>query len=182
MGFKITWLAFHGKDKTGVLDSMHLRDTGIDDEAMEADAAAASFPDGWTIVVLNRFAHPFAEDASLMLFSQGCTVIACHIHEGVMFSAAQMYRGGKRQWAVIRDFQSGEYHLDVEGRPPPSLVEIAERLTRQYRDTGEADGVDYMFDIPLELAQSLYGFRHDLGRYDWGEPRFTELEERTQMQ
>jgi len=182
MGFKITWLAFHGKDKVDVLDAMHLRDTGIDDEAMESPACVASFPNDWTIVGLNRFAHPFAEDASLMLLSQGCSIIACHIHEGVMFSAAQMYKDGKQQWAVIRDFQAGEYHLEVDGHPPDNLLEIAERQTRHQREDSAASGIDYMFEIPLELAESLCGFRHDLGSYAWGEPKFTEVEERAELQ
>ncbi len=178
MGFQLTWLAVHGKDKADVLDALHLRDTGIVDEAMQAPITGASVPDGWTIVVLNQFAHPFAEDASLMLFSQGCRVIACHVHEGLMFCAAQLYENGQRQWAVIHDSQSGEYHLDVEGVPPPNLVDIAERQTKQQRANGDETGIDYMFDIPLDLAQSLCGFRHDLASYAWGEPRFTELEER----
>ncbi len=182
MAFQITWLAVHGKDKMDVLDSMHLRDTGILDEAAESPICAAPFPDGWTIIVLNRFAHPFAEDASLMLFSQDCRVIACHVEETAMFSAAQLYENGKRQWAVIHDSQAGEYHLDVEGRPPDELVEIIERQTQHQREDGEASGADYMFDIPLELAESHCGFRHDLMSYDWGDPRFTELEERMEMQ
>ena len=182
MGFKITWLAFHDKSKADVLDSMHLRDTGIVDEANESPISGASFPKDWTIIWLNQFAHPFAEDASLMLFSQGCTVIACHVHDGTMFSAAQLYADGRQQWAVIRDFQAGEYHLEVDGHPPDNLLEIAERQTKHQREDSEASGIDYMFEIPLELAESLCGFRHDLGRYDWGEPRFTELEERAELQ
>jgi len=181
MGFKITWLAFHGKDKANVLDSMHLRDTGIVDEAMEVPICGASFPNDWTIIWLNQFAHPFGEDASLMLLSRACSVIACHIHEGTMFVAVQVYKDSKQQWAVIHDAQAGEFHLEVDGRPPGSLLEIAERRTKQQREDGEASGIDYMFEIPLDVAESLCGFRHDLRRYDWGEPRFTELEERAEL-
>ena len=88
MGFKITWLAFHGKSKSDVLYAMRLRDTHVPDEAAESPMCVASFPDDWTVIVLNQFAHPFAEDASLALFSQGCSLIACHVQEDLMFSAA----------------------------------------------------------------------------------------------
>jgi hypothetical protein len=36
--------------------------------------------------------------------------------------------------------------------------------------------VDYMFDVPVELAAELTGFRHDRWKFEWGRPQFTKLE------
>jgi hypothetical protein len=40
---------------------------------------------------------------------------------------------------------------------------------------GDSPEVDYIFDIPVELANALCGYRHDQ-RLDWGNPKFTRLE------
>lgn len=36
--------------------------------------------------------------------------------------------------------------------------------------------LDYIFDIPLELAEALTGYRHDRRKFSWGTPRFTVVE------
>jgi hypothetical protein len=40
----------------------------------------------------------------------------------------------------------------------------------------EADD-DYVFDIPVELASMICGYRHDRWKFDWGQPSFTCLRE-----
>jgi hypothetical protein len=175
MGFKICWLGFLGKSRDGVLAALHLTDTGIWDEACESPISVASVPNGWTIVWLNRFDHPFAEDASLRLFSQDCTVIAVHLHEGIMFSCAELYRDGAPMWSVTHTAQEGMYDLQAEGTLPEAFAEIRVRLTGEQDGEGGKDAsVDCIFDIPIETAMALTAYRHDQWRFDWGEPRFTE--------
>jgi hypothetical protein len=36
--------------------------------------------------------------------------------------------------------------------------------------------VDYMFDVPVESAAEVTGFRHDRWKFEWGRPQFTKLE------
>jgi hypothetical protein len=36
--------------------------------------------------------------------------------------------------------------------------------------------VDYIFDIPVETAFQLTGYRHDLAKFAWGQSHFTALE------
>ena len=175
MGFNISWLGFSGKSRDEVLAALHLTDTGIWDEACESPISVASVPNGWTIVWFNRFDHPFAEDASLRLFSQGCVVVAVHVHEGIMFSGLEVYRDGAPVWSVTHNAQEGMYNLTTDGVLPEPFTEIRARLTaEQNREGGEKAKVDCMFDIPVEAANALAGFRHDQWRFDWGEPRFTE--------
>jgi hypothetical protein len=33
--------------------------------------------------------------------------------------------------------------------------------------------VDYVFDIPVDLAEAMTGYRHDRLRFTWGAPHFT---------
>ncbi len=170
MGFKISWLGFSGRSRDEVLATLHLTDTGVVEGVPESPISVTSVPNGWTIVWLNRFDHPFAEDASLRLFSQDCTVIAVHVHEGIMFSGVECYREGAPVWSVTHNAQEGMYDLQTEGTLPEAFAEIRARLTgEQDREGGAHAEVDYIFDVPVELAMTLSGFRHDRWRYDWGE-------------
>jgi hypothetical protein len=183
MGFKISWLAFAGKGKKDILASLHLIDTGIVDEAMESPLTIASFPNGWTIIVLNRFDHPLAEDASLRLLSKRCEIIVGHVHEGIMFGSTQLYRDGAMIWSIFHDAQQGLYHLETEGSPPESLsLILARQKAEQDRNGGKDAEVDYMIDVPFAVASSLSGFEYSRWRYEWGEPQFTELRDEAELQ
>jgi hypothetical protein len=183
MGFAISWLAFSGKSRAEVLGMLHLVDTGDEEELPESPMTAADLPRGWTLVYLNRFDHPFAEDASLRLFSKSCEIIACHIEEHVMFSSAECYRDGLPAWSVFHDAQRDMYNLETDGTLPDGYAEVRSRLIREQDEAGGKDAdVDFIFDIPLELAELLCGFKHDLGSFAWGTPRFTMLKDRSAMQ
>jgi hypothetical protein len=183
MGFRNSWLAFSGASRDEVLARLHLFDTGEHDEAFEAEMSAAQFPAGWTIVWLSRFDHPFTEDSALRLFSKGCTVIAGHVHEGIMFASTQCYRDGDRTWSIFHDCSLGRYHLETEGVPPGCFERIrAEHFASQDADGGEGAMVDHVHGIPFAVARELCGFEYDRWRYGWGEPRFTVLRHRDQLQ
>ena len=178
MGFKISWLGFSGKNKDEVLKALNLVDTGVHDEANESPVSVASIPNGWTIVWFDQFDHPFSEDKELRPLSMGCTLVAVQVHEGIMFSAAELYRDGARAWSASHDAQQGIYNLHTDGALPHAFEEIRARLTvEQDREGGKDAQVDCIFDIPVELAQSICGFRHDRFSFDWGEPIFTEAKE-----
>ena len=176
MGFKISWLAFFGKEKTDVLASMHLVDTGIHEEAIESPICAASFPKDWTVLFLNEFLHPLTEDPSLETLSKDCTVICGQVHEGIMYSSACLYERGTLLWSVSHDAQTDLYNLEIEGELPESFADIKKQcVVQQDNAGGKTAGVDYMFNVPVDLAKSICGFEYCRWRYDWGEPHFTEL-------
>ena len=180
MGFRIAWLAFHGRSREDVLTALHLADTGEHDEANESPMSLADFPDGWTVLWLNRFDHPFAEDASLRLFSQGCTVIAGHTHEGIMFGATELYRDGASVWAVFHDARQGIEHLETAGALPDGFEAI--RKDAFAAQAAGTDNVDHIIDIPFAMARALCGFQYDRYAYDWGEPRFTVVRHKSELQ
>jgi hypothetical protein len=41
-------------------------------------------------------------------------------------------------------------------------------------NAGRWSNVDYVWDVPVTLAQRITGYRHDHWRYDWGTPAFVE--------
>lgn len=175
MGFKISWLAFSGKNKDDILASMGLVDTGVIDEANESPISVAEFPGDWTIIFLNPFLHPLTEEASLSELSKHCTVLAGQVHEGIMYCSATQYKNGKMIWSVAHDAQEDLYHLETEGTLPSMYDDVRERL-KQEQDAagGETAPVDCMFNVPVDLAKSICGFEYCRWRYDWGEPKFTK--------
>ena len=173
MGFSISWFGFEGKRKARVLASFGLRDLGTIDAANGALFSVAELPTGWTILFVNDY--EFGGDAGVLAeVSAHSHVIACQAEEHVMASAAHGYRRGRREWEVVHDSSHGRDDLAVTGRPPAQLVEIRQRLAarNEKQDPDAWPRVDYLFDVPVELAASETGYRHDRYRFDWGEPQF----------
>jgi hypothetical protein len=175
MGFSISWIAFKDLSKAQVLDRNRCRDSGTEDEVNEAPFSFAELPTGWMVLFSNDFDYGAAEH--LIGLSMGATVLSCQVEEHVMFSAAHCYQNGREAWSVWHDSQRGRYDLSLRGTPPAQLAPIRMRLNAKQDDGGGArSDVDYVFDIPLELAAELTGYRHDQVQFDWGRPIFTVLE------
>jgi hypothetical protein len=92
LGFKISWVGFHGLTKAKALEIIEADDTGIIDEANEAPFSGAEIPGGWFILFSNDFG--FVSKKRLESLSAKGTVVACQVHEGVMVSAAYGYEWG----------------------------------------------------------------------------------------
>jgi hypothetical protein len=176
MGFRISWIGFDGKGKTSALEMVGLKDTGEPEEANEAPPfSGAEIPGGWFILFSNDFG--FASRERLVELSIDCRIIACQVHEGIMFSAAYGYGRGNRVWELAHNAQQGLYDLSVSGSPPPSFESVRQRLTRRQEATA-GSGIDYIFDIPVEVAAAICKYRHDRWKFEWGTPQFTRLDVR----
>ena len=175
MGYSISWVAFHGLPKSEVLSLTRLIDTAEPDEANESPISGSELPGGWYVLFLNDIVHPYVSPERLREISIGCTVLGCQVEEHVMASACFLYKNGGRIWNVTHEAEKGLYNMEIEGQAPESFS-ITEFRQAQDRAGGEAAGVDYMFDAPLELAHRMCGYRHDRWKFDWGQPYFTRLE------
>ena len=175
MGFRISWVAFNGLNKEEVLRVLGATDTGVIDEANEAPFSGAEIPGGWFILFSNDF--DFVSEEALASLSSNCNVVACQVSETVMVSIAYAYSHGTAQWAISHSAQKGIRDLSVSSTPPLAFEKIRETLTlEQDAQGGGSVGVDYFFDIPVQTAASVCGFRHDHSTFEWGEPKFTVLD------
>jgi len=178
MGFAISWLAFHGRPKEQILDDVQFQETGAPDEANESPQSGATFPEDWYVIFLNKFDHPLVTADSLSRLTQNCKIIMGQVEEHVMYSSCCEYSAGARSWSISHDAQEDPFNLEVEGQPPDWFSEIkAEMLSRQDAENRENAEVDFIFEIPVLVAEKACGHRHDRWKYDWGEPAFTELRE-----
>jgi hypothetical protein len=176
MGYSLSWLAIKGKSPDAVREFLGLRPTGEREEFPESELCAADLPGGWYLVVSDHTPH-VAPDTALPALSAGCELVTCFVEEHVMASAATGWKDGRRLWSVIHDAQHGHEHLVAEGDFPPAYSAIRDRLLarqrqedlgkppanrRQQRKSGDFSQMrcDYIFNIPVDLAQALTGYTH----------------------
>lgn len=75
-----------------------------------------------------------------------------------MYSRASGWKDGRRVWSITHDLQRGNGHLEAEGDVPPVFAPVRDRLIAEQLSR---DHADYIFDVPVEVAKALTGFRHD---------------------
>lgn len=177
MGFSIAWLAVSGRGKPEVLNALALADTGVSDDANESPVSGSLLQNGWFVVFLNDIDHAFIQSDALRTLSMGCTVVGCQVEEHLMVSASFCFQDGKEAWDATHDSDIGLTHLEERGSFPSVYADMKDRLlAKQTSASQETDGVDYFFDVPVQLAYEVVGYRHD-GVYlkSGDEARFTSL-------
>ncbi len=156
MGFSLSWLAVRGKDAEAVRRQLGVSGTGEHEDVPDSPLLGAELPTGWYLVVANHSVVEETEPVSEL--STGGEVVTCFVEEHVMYSRASGWKDGKRLWSITHDSQHGIDHLEAEGDPPAQFIPVRDRLTAKQISRGDAD---FIFDIPVEVAHALTGFRHD---------------------
>lgn len=159
MGYAISWLACRGLAFESVVARLGLRTTGRQNEFARERVSSQALDDGWILVVANRCNHAIVKAPSLAAVSEGCELVACNIEEHVMYASAECWRDGQRLWHIEHASEEGGDHLAVEGTLPDSLQQLLAGLRQRPRDDDESGD---LFDIPLDCAMALVGFRHDV--------------------
>jgi hypothetical protein len=161
--------------KADLLSHFGFRDTGEPDEANEASFSVAELPTGWTILWSND--QTFAKIEVCTPLSFKVPVLSCWVNETVMFSSANYFDKGNYLWFAGHDAQKGLSSLETDGELPSQFADIRDRLfAQQVAEGGDQADIDFIFDVPLELAQSVCGFKHNLCEFEWGTPEFTAVD------
>jgi hypothetical protein len=162
MGFSISWYAVPEKDADQFLQKLGLSPTGDTEEIPESLNCTGKLDTGWRVLWHNKYDCPFLKPTDLTNLSTDRDVFLCRVEEHVMASSAELWSGGKRQWWFSHEGEDGPKGLEVDGNPPetyPAIRKEKEKL--QLAEGGDAAEVDHLFEIPLEVAKSLVGFKHD---------------------
>jgi hypothetical protein len=176
MSFDVSWAAFHKVRKQEVLATASLQNTGQHDEANEAPFSCAELPNEWTILYANNSTYIYE---NIKTISENHAVLSVIIQDYVPTSLAAFHVRGKQVWSVYHEGNAGVLDLTLTGAVPPQTTTIRDRLLiLQQREEGKVPRVDHMFDVPVELAESICGYRHDRWRFSWGQPVFTVAEPR----
>lgn len=148
-----SWLAFRNASQSEVLSATGLRGTDIVEEVPEAPFQTAALPGGWTVLFASDVM--FARPDRLRTLSRRHEVLGCMAEEHAMVSMSAYHVRGEPVWEVVHDPSSGSSTLLVSGSPPPEPARLRDHASR--RGAGAEDG----FDIPIELAEAVCGYRHD---------------------
>lgn len=161
MGQSISWLAIEAPAEEAKA-ALGLAATGEMLEIPEAPLVGAQLSSGWYIVVAQGCDHPLVSDDFLKRISEARDAVACSIEEHVMCSSACFWSGGRSLWSISHDAQESNDHFTTSGTPPASFTSVKDRLLAQQESEGGDDAdVDFVFDLPLELADEIVDFKHD---------------------
>ncbi|MEQ1783693.1 MAG: hypothetical protein ABMA14_20240 [Hyphomonadaceae bacterium] len=175
MTFSLAWFAAQGIAREDFLEHAGFDDTGEVDEYFEEEHSVGELPGGWVIIVTSDVG--LLAPAKLAQWSVGGRLVAAVVHEGSMNSLATEWVNGKQIWSLAHDGSEGGESLEVEGELPDVFEELKQEAdAAQAESEKEGGGVDFVFDIPLDVAAEITGFRHDEMGFDDDIPPFTALE------
>ena len=162
MGFSITWCAIREEKSEQFFQRLGLAATGEVEEFPESLISTARLNTGWRVMWYNKYACPFLQTGDLRRISLDQDVLLCLVEEHVMASSSELWSNGKCQWRLSHEGEKGPKGLSTDGELPESLPAIRKDMEKaQLAAGGDEAGVDHIFDIPLKVAQSLVGFKHD---------------------
>lgn len=166
MGLSSSWIGFQNVSRDQLLEQLGFVETGEEGDFVEVAKpyAYAELPGGWLILYADDY-H-WADPERVVELSEQGLVVGCQFDDksmmGCVVSAAQNY---EPLWQVAHrpDIEPHTvYHLDVQGDPPPALAEIRDRHVRaQDEEQRQAGSIDFIFDVPLDLAKQICGFKYD---------------------
>ena len=161
MGYSITWCAIREEAAEKFLSHLGLSTTGESETDPESRFSTANLSTGWRLFLSNKY------DCSLLVkgvasFSGEHELLLCRVEEHVMASSAEWWLRGSRKWRISHEGENGPKGLDVDGEAPECFASIRKEMEATQRaEGGEQADVDYIFEIPLKVAQTLVGFKHD---------------------
>jgi hypothetical protein len=162
MGYSLSWLAFKGSTVEAGLEILGLSKTGSVGEWGRKSVSGHALPNGWHLVIAPRCDHPLVSESSLAVLSRAAEVLACRVEEHVMFSSAEFWKQGEKVWSVEHDAQQDKRHLKFEGSlPDPCGVALQEAEEQQDAEDLGPNEVDFYFEVPLQTANEIAGFKHD---------------------
>ena len=162
MGFSITWFAVREEASETFLKSLGLSPTGETEDFPGSLISTAKLDTGWRVIWYNQYGCPFLRPQDLRRISIDYDVLLCLVEEHVMASSAEMWSGGQRKWWLSHEGEHGPKGLSTEGELPESFPAIRRDMEQlQVAEGGDNAEVDYIFEIPLKVAELLVGFKHD---------------------
>ncbi|MEO0796669.1 MAG: hypothetical protein AAFX93_15985 [Verrucomicrobiota bacterium] len=162
MGFAITWCAVPQSVANDFFEKTGLVPTGLTEEIPESAVSIAHLDTGWSILWVNDFDCSFLKEAQRQKYSENHDLIVCQVEEHAMTSIAERWSKGACQWRIAHEGIDGPSGLETSGALPVDFSTIkVEMEDAQKTAGGDQADVDYIFEIPLLVAKSIVGFKHD---------------------
>ena len=168
MGFNMSWIFVDQIDLNELYAALDVKSTG--EAADPYDLGTKRVPlaglrpkDGWCAI----FGHySFVLDITigtdpprLARLPAKSRAVSCVVLEHANISHASLWQDGRHIWQVHHQpSREQPEHLEFWGDLPPAFMGIWDAALQKRRKIG---GADYVFDVPLDAAAEVTGFRHD---------------------
>lgn len=163
MGITLAWMALQEGKKEDLLERLGLEEIGETSEDIGPDFAYGETSEGWSILVMKD--PPSDTDETMAAAAPEGASLYGFMSETVMFSELRGYVDGRKSWSVIHEPEKDARAI-VHGKPPEPFNHIKQELEAEQAAAGDKQ-VDYLFDLPMELAARLSGYRPAQGGVDW---------------
>lgn len=162
MGFSISWVAFHDLPLAKAALVFGLALTGETDEVFDFAYNGAVVDKNWSFVIFDDVNMDLVDEKRMASLSTGRDVVVVHNIDTVMLQWAEQWRDGHEVWSIRHTSADGARNLEVTGNLPSCFDEIRRaRFADQDREDAGAAEIDFIADIPLQVAECMTGFRHD---------------------
>jgi hypothetical protein len=161
VGLLLEWIGIKDGDKAKVLERLGFEIVGNGPD-VRGDYLCTATPSGWLIIIANRKKFPL-DEAAAGLSAEPVVLVGQYI-EVVNYNTLREVRNGITAWSIIRHTDKARDSFIVEGDLPPQFADIQRRI----QELEQEEHVDYLFDLPTELAQSIcdYPFNEPDHSYD----------------
>ena len=158
MGFRVLLIAISGKEPGTIHDELGVVPTQQFEESAESPVVGVSLSNGSYLLYINDSELTVPRDDVFARLSKNARLLACYANETCMESIATSWENGLSKWSVHHDSQQGIEHLETSGTLPSQFFSIRKKALAQQKSGNDTD---YVFDIPVELAKEVGGFRYD---------------------
>ncbi len=160
---KTYWAAVRGRNPEESHYLLGLEAVGRVGIPSKGLVAGQSLPSNWYVVYANENEHPFFDRSKLLASSSRTDLVLMEIDDETLSCVLERFHEGKSLWRVQYASAAGPSSLIAEGELP-SEFETIKGQYKELQDSQKVESgleVDYFFEIPLEFARSVVGFRHD---------------------
>jgi len=159
MGYMCSWIAIRTDAKDKVLEHLGLAETGtlVQPASRTKPMSIHQSADGWTFIFAEDF--DWADWEQVLDLSRFGLALGIQFEDKVEMTAIlRAAEDGRELWSVSH-INDPDHALDVTGEPPAEFEEIRRKYEKQQAE--DEDDVDWLQEIPLELARRLSGYRVD---------------------
>jgi len=181
VGLSLSWVAVRGLKPEQALAALGMQVSHVvryEDIGWRRNVVLGPLPGDWLLVASAGAGQAFK--GKLQPLTKLGPAVAGEILDMVSESEVRGYADGSETWRVAHDpsDDEGVFSIEISGDPPPQLGTIVrEARAEQDAEGGEEAGVDYMIDVPGQLAHSICGYHpgeHEPHGVDFSELRPTK--------
>jgi hypothetical protein len=159
MSYSVSWIAVRGKTPRKIRLALGLQASGVWQPEPDCPIAGAMLTSGWYLVRAEGFTSVLSDPTVGAELSQGCDLVTCSVNEAEHLSAAGQWENGERLWVIRHDGWRGRRSVETYGTLPLGFESIEDELL----ELEEADR-DAFYEMPINAAEALTGYRHDAKR------------------